>query len=297
MTCHPDIIKRIIADFADIRFKVGALISKSGQENALLLTVVPYMLLGSAAGLLSGLFGIGGGAVLVPILLILFTARGLPEDIMMQLAIGTSLTVISFTALSSVRAHSRLGNVNWRMAARLVPGIAGGALFGAAIAAQLTFTALRTIFAVFLLLLAVQMILRFKPRASVPVPGWPVTTVIGTGIGLLSALVGVAGGAMITPFLYRWGLLMRQAVGTSATCGLPLAIAGMLGYLVVGWSHPDLPAVATGFIYWPAVFWVTLAGVFIAPLGAKLAQRLPDGTLRVIYIGFLLLVSISMLLT
>jgi len=297
LTCHPVIIKRIIADFEDARFKVSSFNRESGQEKAALLTVIPYMLLGSAAGLLSGLFGIGGGAVLVPILLILFTARGLPEDIMMQLAVGTSLTVISFTALSSVRAHSRLGNIDWRMVKRLVPGIACGALFGAAIAAQLSFTVLRTIFAVFLLLLAVQMILRFKPRASVSVPGWPVTTVIGTSIGLLSSLVGIAGGAMITPFLYRWGLLMRQAVGTSASCGLPLAITGTLGYLVVGWSHPDLPAVATGFIYWPAVFWVTLASVFIAPLGAKLAQRLPDGTLRMIYIGFLLLVSTSMLLT
>jgi uncharacterized protein len=261
------------------------------------ITVLPYILLGCAAGLLSGLFGIGGGAVLVPILLILFAARALPEAIMMQLAIGTSLTVISITALSTVRAHARLGNVEWRMVARLIPGIAAGALFGAVIASQLTFMALRTIFAVFLMLLALQMILRFKPRAVVPLPGWAVTTPIGAVIGLLSSLVGIAGGAMTTPFLYRWGLSMRQAVGTSATCGLPLAIAGSLGYLAMGWAHPALPGMTTGFIYWPAIFWVTLASVFVAPLGAKLAQRLPDTWLRVIYILFLLLVSLSMLLT
>lgn len=261
-----------------------------------MLSIVPYLLLGCMAGFLSGLFGIGGGAIIVPILLLLFTARDLPEPIMMQLAVGTSLAVITITALSSIRAHMRYGNVQWFLVRKLVPGIGIGALSGSIIAAQLSFEALRTIFAVFLLLLALQMLVRVKPGSTPETPSWGLSLPVGTGIGLVSALVGIAGGAMTTPILSRWGHPMKKAVATSITCGFPLAVVGTGGYLMMGWSNPLLPSGSTGYIYWPAMFWIALASIFIAPLGARVAQNLPDRLLRIIFMLFLLSVSLSMFL-
>ena len=258
-------------------------------------SILPYLILGTVSGLLSGLFGIGGGVVIVPILLILYTAIGVDQAVMMQLAVGSSLAVISITAVSSVRAHARYGNVEWGAMGRLAPGIVAGALLGAVVAAQLSFAAFRIGFAIFLLLLAVQIILQFKPKKTAPMPGLPGMFGVGAAIGVLSSLVGIGGGAMTVPFLARCGLEMRRAVGTAAACGLPIAIAGMVGFLLTGWGRAELPAWSTGFIYWPAVFWVGLAGFVIAPLGAKLAQTLPQKVLRMLFAAFLVFVAVNML--
>ncbi len=259
-------------------------------------TILPYLVLGCVSGLMSGLFGIGGGAIIVPMLVFMFTLQGVAEAVMMQLAVGSSLAVIVITALSSIRAHARYGNIGWRRVAHLTPGIVGGALLGAVLAAYMSFSALRTVFAVFLLAVAAQMVLRLSPSRTVPMPGAGGLLGAGGVIGLLSALVGIGGGAMTVPLLARYGMEMRRAVGTSAACGLPIALAGMLGYLVMGMGRDGLPEWSTGFVYWPAVFWVALAGILLAPVGARLAQTMPQAVLRGTFAAFLVSVALGLLL-
>ena len=255
-----------------------------------------YLLAGAVAGLIGGLFGLGGGVVMVPVLLLVFAAQGLPEAVIMHMAVGSSLAVIVLTSLSSVRAHHHLGGVLWPVFLRLVGGIAAGAFLGAWVADSLSSAALQNVFAVFILAVAVRMAFSLNPPASGRLPGPVAMTGAGGVIGGLSALVGIGGGTLTVPFLTWAGVAMRQAVGTSAACGLPIALAGAAGFMITGWGRPELPTLATGYVYWPAVGGLALASVFFAPLGARLAHRLPGDLLRRLFAALLALVALRLLL-
>lgn len=263
----------------------------------MLTTLLTYLLAGAVAGLIAGLFGLGGGVVMVPVLLVVFAAQGLPEAVTMHMAVGSSLAVIVVTSLSSLRAHHRLGGVAWPVVARMAGGIAAGALAGAWLADTLSANALQNVFAVFLVAVAVKMGLGLNPTpGSRPFPGTPVLAGAGAVIGALSALVGIGGGTLTVPFLTWGGMAMRRAVGTSAACGLPIAVAGAAGFMLTGQGHPDLPDLATGYIYWPAVGGLAAASVLVAPLGARLAHRLPGALLQRLFAALLLVVAGRLLL-
>ncbi len=254
-----------------------------------------YLLAGAVAGLIGGLFGLGGGVVMVPVLLLVFAAQGLPEAVIMHMAVGSSLAVIVLTSLSSVRAHHQLGGVLWPAFRRMVGGIAVGAFLGAWVADSLSSAALQNVFAVFILAVATKMALGLSPPAAGRLPGTPGLNAAGGVIGLLSALVGIGGGTLSVPFFTWAGTTMRQAVATSAACGLPIAVAGAAGFMVTGWGRAELPELATGYVYWPAVGGLALASVFVAPLGAKLAHRLPGDLLRRLFAALLVLVALRLL--
>lgn len=262
----------------------------------MLLDLLIYLAAGCVAGMISGMFGLGGGVVIVPVLIFVFTTQGVSVEVLMQMAVASSLAVIIISSISSVRAHSRLGGVRWPIFRRMVAGIALGAMTGAVVANFLTFDVLRTVFGVFLLAVATQMAFGLKPKADGRLPGTLGLNLAGFGIGGFSALVGIGGGTLMVPFLSRAGVVMQQAVGTSAACGMPIAVAGALGFIITGWGRPELPALATGYVYWPAVAGIALASYVVAPVGAKLAHSLPPLLLRRIFAVVLGLIGLRMLL-
>lgn len=254
-----------------------------------------YLLLGAFAGTMAGLLGVGGGLIIVPALAFIFHAKGFLPDLLMQTAIGTSLASIVFTSISSVFAHHRRGAVLWRQFARLTPGIVMGAWLGAAVADFLPGDSLRVVFGVFELLVAAQMGFALKPNPHRQMPGAAGTSLAGTAIGTVSAIVGIGGGTMTVPFLTWCNVPIRQAVATSAACGLPIALAGSVGFVVNGWSAHQLPPCSLGYIQLPALAGIVTASVLFAPLGAKLAHTLPAPQLKRGFAVFLLFLGVRML--
>ncbi|MGE5153693.1 MAG: sulfite exporter TauE/SafE family protein [Bdellovibrio bacteriovorus] len=239
-----------------------------------------FLLTGVLTGLLAGLFGVGGGVIVVPALILLFGHLGFGGDWIPHLAVGSSLAAIVGTGAASALAHHRRGSVRWDLVLALAPGIVLGAGAGAWAAGALPKVWLTRVFATFLAFVGLRMLLPPRRHVPRPLPGPLGMAAVGGGIGALSALVGIGGGTLTVPFLNGRGLGMRLAVGSSAACGLPIALTGALGFILVGWGREGLPPGSTGFVYWPAVAAILLASVPSAPLGAHLAHALPVRHLR-----------------
>lgn len=256
-----------------------------------------YLMAGAVAGTLAGLFGVGGGLIIVPVLVLVFTRQGIDSSVVMHLALGTSLTTIVATAISSVVAHHRRGAVLWPLVVKLIPGIAMGAAIGAGLADLMSRDLLQQVFAVGALLIALRMLfVAGQPDGSSDLPGPLGLLAAGNVIGAISALCGIGGGTLTVPYLSHHRVAMQNAVATSAACGLPIAVFGSCSYMFFGWSNPQLPAYATGFVYWPAAIGVVAASVCFAPLGARLAHRLPASTMKRLFALLLLVVGGAMLL-
>ncbi len=255
-----------------------------------------YPLLGAFAGLLAGLLGVGGGLIIVPVLVFVFGMQGIADHLLVHLAVGTSLATIVLTSLSSVRAHHLHGAVLWPVFRQLTPGIVTGAWLGAAVADLLPTVALRTFFGMFELYVAVQMTLNIKPKASQQLPGKMTMFGVGNIIGAVSAVVGIGGGTLTVPFLVWSNVSMRKAVATSAACGLPIAVAGSIGFIIAGMNETALPAYSSGYVYWPAFAGIAAASILFAPLGAKLAHRLPAASLKRVFAILLYILAFKMLL-
>ncbi len=253
-----------------------------------------YLLLGAFAGVTAGLLGVGGGLVIVPALLWTFQAQGLPAGNLMQLAVGTSLATITVTSVSSLLAHHRRQGVLWPVFSRLTVGVLAGAFLGAFVADAVPSDGLRAFFGVFVLLVAVQMGFGITPGPHRELPRSTGLIGAGTGIGTVSALVGIGGGSMTVPFLVWCNVPVRQAVGTSAAVGLPIAVAGAGGFVIAGLGQSTVPWTA-GYVYLPAVAGIVVTSAAFAPLGARLAHRLPTRVLKRIFAIFLALVGVKML--
>ena len=242
--------------------------------------IVVSSVLGIVSGLLAGLFGIGGGLVIVPVLAVLFKAQGFSANLIMIMAVATSLAIISFTAVSSVWAHHRLGSVIWEKVVRLVPGIIMGSALGAVVAKQISAEGLRIFLVVFLLYVGIQMAWEITPKTGLVKQSRILDFFVAIIIGLLSAIVGIGGGTLTVPYLVRGQMIMRNAVAVSSACGLPIAIAGTTSYILLGLNVGNLPVGSIGYIYLPAFLATGLTSILTAPLGAKLAHRLPAKKLK-----------------
>lgn len=252
--------------------------------------------LGAVTGFLAGLFGIGGGMVMVPFLTLLLTAAGFPIDHVVHMAIATSLATILFTSVSSVRAHHQHGAVMWPVVKLLAPGILIGSLVGAQIAAALPTAVLALLFAGFVGFSATQMLLNRKPKPSRDLPKAGGMFGVGNLIGLLSSLVGAGGGFISVPFMVWCNVTMHKAVATSAALGFPIAAAGTVGYIVAGWRELGAPTWQNlGFIYLPALAAISAMSVMTAPLGAKVAHSLEVGRLKRLFAAMLYLLAGYML--
>lgn len=259
--------------------------------------IIIYLLLGCVAGFAAGLLGVGGGLIIVPVLVLVLRMQGIDEANIMHLALGTSLATIAFTAVFSVLAHHRRGAVVWRLVYGLAVGMVLGSLAGAYTADTVSSEALQRFFALFEFAIAVYMIAGTPPvqhGMAALIPRMELF-LVGTGIGLVSAVLGIGGGTLTVPYLCRRGRDIRQAVAVSAACGVPIALSGALGYLLVGLDAENLPSLATGYIYWPAVAGIAMTSLFFAPLGARLAHAMPVMQLKRVFGVVLLLIAISML--
>ena len=256
-----------------------------------MLALAEYLGTGAIAGVLAGLLGVGGGLIIVPLLAFTFAAQGFAPEHIQHMALGTSLGTIVFTAISSFMAHHRRGAVQWPVVWRIAPGIIIGTFGGTWVAAALSTVVLKGFFAAFLYYVAGQMLLDIRPQASRQIPGSGGMLAVGGGIGFVSSLVGIGGGTMSVPFLAWCNLPLRTAIGTSAAIGFPIALSGVAGYIASGWHTTGLPAHSLGFVYLPALAGVAAMSMLTAPLGARLAHRVPLAPLKRFFAVFLLAVA------
>lgn len=256
---------------------------------------VIYMVLGAFAGTLAGLFGIGGGLVIVPVLIFSFGLQGVDPGVAVHLAVGTSLATIVFTSISSVRSHHTRGGVRWDVFRPMTAGIVIGAIVGAWTASLLSGRVLELIIGVFVILVALKMLLGVDPKPERDVPGTLGLGGAGAGIGWASAIFGIGGGTLTVPFLSWCNVRMQQAVGTSAACGLPIAIAGASTNVFTGWQNSQLPELSVGYIYLPALVGIVLTSVLFARFGASLAHRLDAALLKRIFALMLIIIGIRFL--
>ena len=212
-----------------------------------------------------------------------FTAEGFPPGLVVHMAIATSLATIMFTSLSSVRAHHRHGAVQWRIVALLAPGIVLGSLLGPWIGKQMNTTTLSLLFALFVAFSAAQMLRHTKPAAGRELPASAAMFAAGGVIGTLAGLVGAGGGFISVPFMTWCNVRIHQAVATSAALGFPIALAGTLSNIYVGWPEPGLPPYSLGFVYVPALAVIVAASMVMAPLGARMAHRMDVAGLKRIF--------------
>ena len=258
--------------------------------------ILSLLLLGIAAGILAGLLGIGGGIVIVPILVGIFQSNPeISEAHFMHIALGTSLATIITTSISSIYAHHQRGAVQWHIVRQLTPGLVVGVLLGAVIADVLSGNNLRIFFGLFIIIVSIQFGFDARIRPHRETPGKSGMSTVGLVIGILSALVGIGGGVLTTPFLSWCNTPIRHALATSAAAGFPIAMAGTIGFIVTGWQESDLPAWSSGYIYWPAFIAIAPMSLLFAPLGAKLAHVLPANLLRRFFAVYLVVVAINFL--
>ncbi len=253
-----------------------------------------FLLLGAFSGFVAGLLGIGGGLIIVPVLLYLL-APSIDQSILMHTSIGTALAAIVFTSISSLYAHHRHGAILWRNFVRLTPTILLGSYSGALLANYLSFDFLRVFFAVFEI--TVALIMWFGVSASSHadhLSRW-VWSLAGYIIGLISAMVGIGGGTMTTPFLVYNNVDIKNAIATSAAVGMPIAIAGSIGFMVVG-SSQALPTGGIGFVNFEALIAIVAASIFFAPLGAKVTHKLDSNKLKKGFSIFLAFLAVMVLL-
>ncbi len=253
---------------------------------------------GLVAGLMSGLFGIGGGAVLVPVLYQLFGVLGIAEAIAMQLAVGTSLGIIVPTSLRSFQSHLKQGAVDLLYLRKVALWVVLGVALGSLVASVISGVHLRAIFAVLALLMALKMLF---DRGNVQIwsdsPPTPWLQILTGGIGFFSVLMGIGGGVFNNILMTLFGRNIHKAVATSSGVGVLIALPGVLGFMGAGFSATGLPVGSIGFVNIPGVLLVIPASMLMAPYGARLAHRLSQNILQKSFALFLLLVSLRFFLS
>ncbi|MEC8227196.1 MAG: sulfite exporter TauE/SafE family protein [Pseudomonadota bacterium] len=264
--------------------------------DALIIIFLSCMALGMLTGTLAGMLGIGGGLIIVPVLTALMTSVGnIDAQLAMPMAIATSLFTIIVTGFFSARAHYQLGNIVPRVILWCGAGIAFGAIAGAQIASLMPADLLQTVFAVLVIGIAAQMVFG-KRKASRFVATPAILIAVGLVTGIISALMGIGGGALLVPALVWFQVPIRQAIGCAALSGLVIALFGTGSFIIAGWGLPQLPDWALGYVYLPAGVGIMATSVFTAGFGARLGQTMPTDLLKKILAGILVLVSIRMIM-
>lgn len=255
-----------------------------------------YLLLGAFVGFFAGLFGIGGGLLMVPVLTFLFEAQRLSEAQNLHLALGTSMAAILYTAASSARTHYAHGAVDMSIVRGMTPGLLSGTLLGTLFASSAPQFYLAVFFSLFVYFSAAQMLLGLKPKAARQLPGRAGLTLAGGGIGVISSLVSIGGGVLSVPFMLWHNIAFKRAIGTSAALGFPIALGGTAGYIGTGLMLHVLPGGTLGFVYLPALVMLAAGSTFTTRLGAKATHRLPLEPLRRGFAVLLFVLATKMLL-
>ncbi|MFJ7567262.1 sulfite exporter TauE/SafE family protein [Herminiimonas sp. NPDC097707] len=256
-----------------------------------------YVMAGAFVGVLAGLLGIGGGMTLVPIIAAMFAAQHFAPDHVVHMALATCMASIVFTSGASVREHLKFDGVDFNIVKRMTPGMVIGSLLATSVSAWIPQRHLALSFAVIVFFGATQIMLNKKPKAARPLPAAGPLFLVGMVIGIIAGLVSAGGAFLTIPFMLWCGVPMKKTIGTGALMGIPLAVVGTIGYIISGWSVPDLPSDAIGFISITALVGIVCGSVVTAPFGARLAQRLPVPILKRIFAGLLYVLAAKMLWT
>ena len=244
--------------------------------------LIIYLAIGAISGFAAGLFGVGGGLIIVPILYVVFSQMGYDPSVIMHMALGTSLATIMITSISSVMAHHKKGAVMWPVFKNLAPGLVIGSFAGAGIAGLMSGANLQLVIGVFAVWVAYRM---FSTANSVidqskQLPSKPLQMLAGGGIGVASAIFGIGGGSLTVPYLNKHGVVMQKAVATSAACGLPIAVAGALGFIFFGAKAQHHIENAIGFVHIYAFIGISIMSFITAKVGAKVAHALSPAMLK-----------------
>ncbi|AGH39407.1 Permease [Bibersteinia trehalosi USDA-ARS-USMARC-188] len=258
---------------------------------------ISFLILGAVAGFLAGLFGIGGGMIIVPTLVWLLPQMGVANELLMSIALGTSFATIVFTTFSAAQRHNKLGNVEWSVAKFFVPALMTAVFISGLLVSDLPKEIMTKIFGTLVLYMAIKMFLALKPKQTETKPMTTQSMLIGGGIiGVLSSFAGIAGGAFIVPFLNSRGVELKRAIGTSSFCGCLLGAAATISFIISGWKNPNLPEYSLGYVYLPALFGIAATSIFTSKIGASMANKLPVATLKKAFAIMLMLIALNMFL-
>jgi uncharacterized membrane protein YfcA len=256
-----------------------------------------YIAIGLLAGFLAGLFGVGGGLTIVPLLLMVLGKQGFPETLLMHMSLGTAMASIIFTSIASANTHRKHDAVRWDILKTFTPGLMLGSFIAAHLTQYISTRPLAITFTVVVYAASILMYRPINPKATAHLPQPLVITLVGMLIGSVAAMVSAGGSFLIIPFMLFCGINMRQAVGTSASTAFPVALTGTIAAVINGYHHAELPPFSLGFVYLPALLSIISASMLIAPIGARLAHRLPIALLKKGFAIFMMILATQMLWT
>jgi len=260
--------------------------------------IITFLFTGLLSGFLAGLLGVGGGIIIVPVSYYVLTSLGYPIDIVMHVSVASSLAVIVFTSISSIRSHLKLGTIEKRVIKKWYIGIILGSLLGSFLASEIRGEILILIFVSLAFLISINMF--FQKKIKIIKDDIPNSSIlnfcISGSIGCLSALIGIGGGSFSVPTLSIFSKKIHKAVGTSAVLGFFIAFPGAISYILLGLSSENLPPYSLGYVNILIVFLVTSTSIFTANIGAKISSLIDKDNLKKIFAIFLLFTCVSLVI-
>lgn len=262
------------------------------DTGTLIIMVLSMAAAGGVTGILAGLFGIGGGAILVPILIEFLNFQDVAPSVQAHIAVGTSLAIIIPTSVRSFRAHQKRGAPDEALLRNWVIMVPLGVVIASFIVAFVSGEVLKTVFAIVALLIAIKMLFnRAKWSLGEDLPRQPIKGGVGFFIGFISTFMGIGGGNLNNVFMTSYGRPIHQAVATSAGLGVLISVPAAITYVVTGWGNPDLPPFSFGYINLLAFILIMPISMLVAPLGVKMAHGLSKRHMEIAFGVFLILVS------
>ena len=260
--------------------------------------ILTFLLTGLLSGFLAGLLGVGGGIIIVPVSYFVLLTLGYSMEVVMHVSVASSLAVIVFTSISSIRSHLKLENVDKKVIQRWFVGIIIGSLLGSFLASKIKGEVLVLIFVSLAFLISINMFFQKKiKKIKSDIPhSFFLNFFISSNIGFLSALIGIGGGSFSVPTLSFFSKKIHQAVGTSAVLGFFIAFPSVISYILLGLNTENLPPYSLGYVNILIVFLVTSTSIFTANIGAKISSKIDKDNLKKIFAIFLLCTCISLVI-
>ena len=260
--------------------------------------IITFLLTGILSGFLAGLLGVGGGIIIVPVSYFVLLTLGYSIEVVMHVSVATSLSIILFTSISSIRSHLKLGNVDNQVIKKWFPGIIIGSFFGSYLASKINGEILVVIFSFLAFIISINMFFQKNIKViskDIPKSSF-MNSLISGSIGFLSVLIGIGGGSFSVPTLSLFSKKMHKAVGSSAVLGLLIAFPGVISYIYLGLGIENLPPYSLGYVNILILILVASTSIFTANLGAKTSSKIHKDQLKKIFAIFLLFTCISLVI-